>query len=290
MIRKKVLEYLAYGFVILLVVLLVLSVVKQGIYARDIGLNLIVVGNDSASIALVRPNEDHITWVRLPSVMQVKIDGTEAVYPVYSLWKFASTEKRPFDVVIKSISNTLGVVLSSVVVVDGSANPENLLSSMNKLVLKSNLSFRDRLLLRQDLANLISYRKVLEIELPRTALTKKVDPDGFESFEVNQVVNLWTKNRFVFETLLGENVEVSVHNLSGVPGAGLSLSRKLEASGLRVGEVVSKYDNPPKGKGCLFASTDQNKKTIYLLKKYFGCQKIQFENLDSEDRVKIWLI
>lgn len=287
---KKILEYLAYGFVSLFVVLMVVSVLKRGVYARDIGLNLLVVGNDSLSLALIRPNEEHITWIKLPSFMQIKIDGSEAMYPVYSLWKFATSERRPFEVVLKSVSNTLGVVLTSVVVVDGGSSPENLLAAMNRVSLKSNLSFRDRLALRQDLANLISYRKVLEVEVPKTALTKKVDPDGFEVFDVNQIINLWTKNRFVFETLLGESVEVSVYNLSGVSGAGLLLSRKLEASGLRVGEVVSKYENPPGGKGCVFATSEKNKKTIYFLERFLDCEKLKVKNLEADERVKVWLI
>ncbi len=289
--RKTVLEYLGLGFFVALVILLLLSFSRKGIYSNSLGLNMVVVADDGIALALVRPKEDYLVWIKLPLAMQVKVDSSTAVYPVRTFWKYAEGEKASLDLVSRSLSDTLGVVLPSAIKVSGSVSPENLLGSLHSFALNTNLTVRDRIMLRRDLVNLVSTRKTLEVDIPKTALTKKADPDGVEFFEVNSIVNLWTRNRFVFETLLGESPSISVYNLSGVAGRGMLFSKQLESAGARVVAVESKFDGElVSGRGCLFSSSVDSVYTVYLLEKFLKCKNVTEKRTKVEEGIVVWML
>ncbi len=291
LIRKQVLEYLAVGFFVVLLGLLILSFSKKGIYSKDLGINLVVIADDSIALALVRPKEDYLVWIKLPLAMLIKVDSSSATFPVFSFWKYAEKERNSLNLVARSISGTLSVALPSAIKISGSANAENLLGSLHSFSLNTNLSLRDRILLRKDLVSLVSTRKTLEVDIPKTALTKKVDPDGVEFLEVNSIVNLWTKNRFVFEVLLGESANLSVYNLSGVVGGGMLLSRQLESAGARVVAVESKYEGGSvSGKGCQFKANSSYPYTEYLLSKFLNCKNITNKKSQEGEGIEVFLL
>lgn len=285
------LEYLAIGFFVVLGGLLTLSFTRKGVYSKDLGLNMVVVADDGIALALVRPKEDYLVWIKLPLAMQIKVDSGTAAFPVRTFWKYAEKEKDSLNLVSKSISSTLSVVLPSAIKISGSANPENLLGSLHSFSLNTNLTIRDRIMLRRDLVSLVSTRKTLEVDIPKSALTKKADPDGVEFFEVNSIVNLWTKNRFVFETLLGESPNLSVYNLSGVTGKGMLVSRQLESAGARVIVVDSKYDGEMvSGQGCLFRSNSEYIFTEYLLERFLKCKNVSKNGSKKGEGIEVWLL
>lgn len=289
--RNRLVAYLSYGFFLLLFAMIAISFSRRGLYTRQLGINLVVVGEDSVALALIRPNEDYLTWVKLPLAMQVKIDGTNAVYPIFSLWKYAHSEKKPLEVILRSLEGTLGVVLPVAVKLDTSVSPENLVTALRSINLKTNLTLRDRIILGKDITTLVTGRKVFEADIPKAALTSKIDPDGVEFLEANNVVGLWTKNKFAFEQLLGENVDVSIYNLSGVDGRGLGLSKKLESAGIRVVKVASKYDGNISGKGCYFSRNERYEQTVYLLNEFLSCKPISHKVDDQlKNEIKVWLL
>lgn len=289
--RHVFLNYFGWFFVALLLLMLAIGFSRKGIYSSVLGLNLVVVGDTGVSLMLIRPQESLMTWVRLPNNLSIKIVDSEAVYPLESVWKYGVMEKNPYKLMTYSLSNSIGVLLPRVVKIDGAATPENLLGSLHKLSLHTDLSIRDRFLLRRDLVTNVSSKRFLEIDIPKTAMTKAQDPDGMEFLEVNSVINLWTKNKFVFDALLGENANVKIFNLSQVKGAGLLVSRQLESSGLRVVEVSSKYDGSVAGKGCVFSSAENLGTTVYLLEKFAGCKKIEAKNEKQKgEGIEIWLL
>jgi len=289
--KKLFLEYMAIGFFVVLFGLLILSFTRKGIYSKDLGLNIVVVADDGIALALVRPKEDYLIWIRLPLAMQVKVDSSPAVFPVRTFWQYAEKERSSLDLVSKSISSTLSVILPAAIKVNGTATPENLLGSLHSLGLNTNLTIRDRILLRRDLVTLVSTRKTLEVDIPKSALTKKADPDGVEFFEVNSVVNLWTKNRFVFETLLGESPNISIYNLSGATGMGMMLSRQLESAGARVVVVDSKYEGEAvNGSGCVFKTKSNYVFTGYLLERFLKCKDISVKDNKGGEGIEVWLL
>lgn len=289
-IRRQILVRLAVIFCLLLIGLLALSFSKRGIYSSDLGINIVVIGDDSIALALVRPKEDYMVWIKLPLAMLIKVDSSSATFPVFSFWKYAEKEKGSLDLVAKSISSTLGVILPSAIKITGSATAENLLGSLHSFSLNTNLSLRDRILLRKDLVSLVSTRKTLEVDIPKSALTKKTDPDGVEFLEVNSIVNLWTKNRFVFEILLGESANLSVYNLSATAGVGMMLSRQLESAGARVVTVESKYNGEPvAGRGCVFRTNSRYPDTEYLLENFLKCKDITNKKNQKGEGIEVFL-
>jgi len=280
-------------FVLVLVLMLGLVFAKRGIYDSKLGINVVVVGDNGVSLILIRPEENLMTWVKLPDNLSVNIVGTSAVYPLSSLWKFGVMEKNPLKITGDSLSVTMGVLLPRVIKISGDSTPENLLGSIHKWNLQTDFSIRDRILFRKDLVASVTSKRFLEIDIPKTAMTKSADPDGQEFLEINYVINLWTKNKFVFDRLLGENSNVKIYNLSSTKGAGLLLSRQLESSGIRVVEVSSNAANKIEGKGCVYKiGGTAHEYTDYLLKNFVNC-KFVAKNSKEEgigDGIDIWLL
>lgn len=287
---RNILVKLALAFFLVLLILLLTSFFRSGIYSKELGLNIAVVGEDSIAIALIRPGEGHILWIKLPLAMRVKIIDSAAEFPIYSLWKFADKERDSLDLVSRSIASTMGVIVSSTIKIKGELTPENMLSNLHTWKLNTNLSIRDRILLRKDLVGLVSTRKTIETDLPTNALTKLTDPDGVEFLEVNNVINLWTKSNFVFEKLLGEDIDVEVYNLSKVPGKALLMSRQLESAGVRVTEVGSSYGGVlPGGDGCWFSSVNSDLQTVFLLKNLIGCREYRLSEGLEKKGIVVWI-
>lgn len=289
--KKLVSSFLGWIFVFALVAMLALGFSKKGIYSSVLGINIVVVGDSGISLMLFRPREEIVTVVKMPDNLSVKIVDTGAVYPLSSLWDYGVLEKDQYEIVGDSLSNTVGVLLPRAVKIKGETSPENLLGNLHRINLQTDLSIRDRILLRKDLVTSVSSKKYLEIDIPKSAMTKMMDPDGKEFLEINYVVSLWTKNKFVFDALLGENANVRIRNLSQVNGAGLLLSRQLESSGVRVVEVGSGTDKPIEGKGCVFKSDNTHVYTEYLLKNYANCKRIltKKENMTGEG-IEVWIL
>lgn len=283
---------LGFLFVAVFVVLLVVGFTKKGIYSNKLGINVVVVGDLDVSLVLIRPLEGMMTWVRLPQNLSVRIFKTGAVYPLSSLWKYGVSEHNAYQIVGKSLSNTLGVLLPRVVKVKGLSTPENLLGVLHKIGMQSDLSVRDRIAFRRDLVTSVSSKKYFEVDIPSAAIDIKADPDGKEFLEINSVINLWTKNKFVFDTLLGENSNVKVRNLTSINGAGLLLSRQLESAGLRVVEVTAGSGEKFSGTGCVFRSIGGHEYTDYLLNNYSGCRNIttKEDKKSGADGVEVWIL
>lgn len=282
---------IGWVFVLVFLIMLVVDFTRRGIYTGALGLNLVVVGDSSVSLMLFRPQSGVMTWVRMPGNLEIKITGTGAVYPLYSLWSFGIKERNTYKLISKSLSETLGVILPRVVKVKGDSSPVNLLSGLGKVSLSTDLSVRDRILLRRDLVGSVNSKKILEIEIPSSALDKKVEPDGLETLGVNYVVSLWTKNKFIFDTLLGENSNIKINNLTKINGAGQLLSRQLESAGLRVVEVGSGNGVSVAGEGCVFKSLGNNGYSEYLLEKHLMCRNIsgKKDGLKGEG-IEVWLL
>lgn len=281
---------IGWVFVVTFLLLLLIGFAKKGIYSPQLGMNAIVVGDTGVSIILIRPREGVMTWVKLPDDLDIKIANSEATYPLLSIWKYGVSEKHPFAIVEKSLSSTLSVLLPRTIKVKGLPTPDNLLGSLHKIGLVTDLSLRDRIYLRRDLAASVNSKKYLEVEIPDSALNAKVDPDGKEFVEVNSILNLWTKNKFVFDVLLGENVNVVINNLSNEKGAGLQLSRKLESAGLRVVELASDSEKNREGKGCVYKINKEHFYTDFLLTNYAGCKKLIEKGNTPSELVEIWLL
>lgn len=288
---KVWLKYLGWVFLAALLFVLIFDFLKKGIFVQKLGINLLVVGDQNVGVFVLRPNENIYTWITLPTSLKVKIYNSTATYPISSLWKFGVSEKNPYQIIEKSLSSAIGAPMPRMIKVDGEASIENVLGKILSISLKTDLSIRDRWLIRSKISEAAISKKIVEQEIPKIAFDKVVEADGKEFLILNQVVDVWGKDKFYYEDILSEGAEVAINNISGVAGAGNILSKQLEASGLRVVDVSNNMEDSISQNGCHFASFDKFPETSSFLKNHLGCIQIAFkaQDKDAGKVVKVWI-
>ena len=262
--------------------------VKDGIFSNNSGINLAVVGNDECAILILRPDEDIVGWVNLPEKLKVKIFNSSAQYPIGSLWDYGVTERNPYEVFEKSLGLSMGVVVSRTIKINEGVTLEAVLGNLHRINLRTDLSLRDRFLVRQYLADAVASKKVLEMDIPANAMDKVIEPDGKEFLIFNGITSLWTKNKFLLEAILNEKVNVTVNNLSGLSGLGISLAKQLESAGVRVTEVKTDPNRDISGSGCIYSSWGDYPNTERFLQDQVKCQHRSGDVLE-EEQIEVWL-
>ena len=289
-IKDRVLLLLGSIFLLVLLGLLVYDVTRRGIFSDSMGINVAIVGNSGVSVLLLRPEEEMVGWVNLPRDVRVKIFNSEAYYPLTSVWSLGLSERNPYEVMEKSLGQSMGVLIARTVKLEDNNRIVNVLGKLFQISLKTNLSIRDRLMIRKFMADAVNSKKVLELTIPNTVFDKVMDPDGKEFFEFNQTMSLWTKNKFVIEPILDENADISINNASGISGKGTTLANQLESAGMHVIELVANPEEQVQGKGCLYSAGKKYEMTELVLREQVGCLKIvRPEFVESDEKIRIWI-
>jgi len=287
-LNNKVLSMVGVLFLVVLVLFLVFDLSRKGIYSSSMGINVAVIGKNSVALMLLRPDEELISWVQLPANLKVKIYNSSASYPILSLWEYAHSEKKPFEIFERSLGMTLGVAIPRVLLVSGEASVESVLGSMHKIALSTDMSIRDRWLVRQFVSESVESKKVIEEVVPKNAFDEVTEPDGKKFLLVNSVARLWTNSKFILEPILSENVDVTINNLTGISGFGTEVSKQVESAGMRVVEVKADTTDSVLGEGCLFASPNNFPVSEKFLSEQLSCKKISVEK-GSGQGIRVWL-
>ncbi|HOX95869.1 MAG TPA: hypothetical protein PLI45_00595 [Candidatus Woesebacteria bacterium] len=290
-INKKYQYILGVSFLAILLSILIINLTRRGIFNKNIGFNIVVVGEREISLLLLRPDEEMVSWIELPSDVKVKIYNSSASYPIASLWSYGLGERNLFEVVEKSLGQSMGVIVARTIKIDKTkAEVEDVLGALLSLRTKTDLSVRDRMLMRKFLGEIVKSKKVLELSLPNNAVDKVVEPDGREFSVFNTTTSVWTKNKFVLEPILDENIDVSVNNASDVQGWGLILAHQLESSGVHVVEIKVDKLEDIHADGCFYATEASFEMTESLLRDQLGCKKISRKNSElSQPRMNVWI-
>lgn len=250
-------------------------------------MNVAIFGQDSVGLLMLRPEEEVIGWVKFPADLGVKIFNSEARYPLISLWNYGVLEKNPFEIAEKTLGLSMGVTIARTIKIDKGVSVEEVLANLHRWNLKTDLSLRDRYLIRKLLIEAVASRKVLEMDMPLKIFDQIEEPDGKKTLSFNSVASLWTKNKFVLESILSENVDLTVNNLSGQSGLGTQVARQLESAGMRVVEVKSDLTGQTPGKGCYFLIVGKYPFTESLLTNQLNCRKIKIQNEGSEKGITV---
>lgn len=276
-------------FLVVIIASLALTLLRKGIWNEEMGLNLLVIGDDSAGVLVLRPKEGLGSWVSLPNELKIKISGSQANYPINSVWKFGLGEKRAYEISERSIGEAMGVILPRMIKVGGEASVETVLGNMLSIPVKTDLSLLDRLAMRKYLSAIVTSKRLLELTIPGQVYEEVEEPDGKIFLEFSQVMTAWSKDKFLFDAVLAESVELIVNNLSGLGGAGLIMSRQAETAGMRVVEVKNDIEDVISGTGCVFESSDSSPRSSELLENHFGCKEIEREGEEGGE-LKLWLL
>lgn len=277
-------------FLVILFSLLGIKIWREGIYTNDLGINVVVVGTDKVGILILRPENDVVSWVSLPNNLQIKVFNSEAVYPVVSLWSYGEQVKNSYTVMEKSLGQDMGVALARTIKIYGSAGAGEVLSNLYRPDLKTDLSWRDRFLVDKFLTSAVTSKKLLELEIPTKAYDQIVDPDGKTMLEFNSVTQLWTKNKLILDSILAENVEVTVNNLSGKTGLGTQVAKQMESSGMRVVAVKSDTTENVNGTGCTYKIAGEAPFTERFLQEQLQCKRsIKVSGQNGTKEITVWL-
>ena len=288
--RTRVAKALGVIFLLALAGLLVIKILQQGIYSSKLGMNIVIVGKETMALLLLRPEEDVVGWVAFPRNLKVKIYNSDARYPVNSLWSYGVLVKNPYEVVEKTVGLSMGVVVAKTIRIEAETSIEGVLKDLYKIGLKTNLSLKDRLMIRKFLVETVASKKLLEMDMPTKIFDKQTEPDGQEFVSFNSVASLWTKNKFVLESILSENVDLVVNNLTGQSGLGTQVARQLESTGMRVIEVKSDQGSEViADKGCFFSVSGKYPFTESLLVQQMNCLEFGKTEQEGEKGITVWL-
>src|SRR3989344_3931852 len=269
--RTRVAKVLGVIFLSSLAGLLVIKILQQGVYSSKLGMNIVIVGKETMALLLLRPEEDVVGWVAFPRNLKVKIYNSDARYPVNSLWSY-------------------GVVVEKTIRIEAETSIEGVLKDLYKIGLKTNLSLKDRLMIRKFLVETVASKKLLEMDMPTKIFDKQTEPDGQEFVSFNSVASLWTKNKFVLESILSENVDLVVNNLTEQSGLGTQVARQLESTGMRVIEVKSDQGSEViADKGCFFSVSGKYPFTESLLVQQMNCLEFGKTEQEGEKGITVWL-
>lgn len=288
-LNRKLINFIGYTFLAILICLIFYNTFRKGIYSNEMGMNIAVIGNNSVAIMLLRPDEQLISWVDIPENLKVKIYNSAATYPILSLWKYGNSERKPYEIFERSLGTSLGVAIPRSIRVDGEANIETVLGSFHKLGLSTDLSWKDRWLIRQFVADAVQSKKIIEETIPQKAFDSVTEPDGKVFLTVNSIASLWTNTKFIIEPILSENSDVIVNNLTGRSGFGFEVSRQLESAGMRVIEVKADNSDSVPGTGCMFAIPNKLPISEKFLKDHLMCNKIEISKKLDEKGIEVWL-
>lgn len=285
-------KFLGVLFMLVLVGLLAVDFWREGVFNQNLGLNLLVVGERSVGLLSLRPKEKSIQWLRFPADLKTKVYNSGASYPLTSLWEYGKSEHNQYVVTEKSVGNMLGVAIARTIKVKGEATLERVLESFTSWGVSTDLSLRDRLVMHGMISEAILSKKVIELEMPTAAITKVTEPDGKEFWIMNEVAMVWLKDKFYFESIMAENVEVIVNNVSGVAGMGNLMARQLETAGMKVLEVKNDESDLVENQGCFYlVESGDFEMSIEYLEKQLDCRLLGSGDQKKTERglMKVWL-
>jgi len=275
---KKYHKALVGVFIVALVVAIGSRIIKGRTYYSNIGINLVVVGENEVVIVGVTKKEESLVWVELP--VNLRVDG----YPAVSIWGLGEIEDRSEELVKKSIGEGLELWVQAVLKVDGEeVTVDNLLKRLLSFKSIENLNWLDRYVLYKDISGLEAKGVVLETSLPYQVTDKIQDVDGYEWLELNEAVFVWSRDLWPKEEVMNLGVTAEVINVSNESGRARKRAKQLESIGFRVVKVEAE-DVEIDG-GCLVKiGSDMRKENEMLgliLEDYLNCEVKEFEAGDE---------
>lgn len=284
---------LGWIFLVIFVAILLWDFSKQGVYDEDLGINLVVVGDDQVGILVLRPKEELYSWIVLPDEIKIKVFNLTAEYPLKSLWKFGVGEKNPYEVVEKSLGMEMGLFLSRVVKIDGSLDLVKLPTALVGVKTKTDLSFKDRWLLRSSINEILGSKRVMEQSFPTSAFDVIVEPDGVSYKKFNKIASVWIKDKFYVDAVFHLGLGVAINNMSDTVGLASLTATQMDSAGFRVISVGNEVNEKVSGNGCFYTISEKNSLIQKYLETQANCQEIEvYEPLATESslvKLKVWI-
>lgn len=276
--------------VIVIVVVLVsfgIRMVYSGKYDKNLGLNMILIGDSKIGVIGLRGETDLVNMVVLPSDLVVESGSGKGRYLIGSLWGLGKLDNNPGEEVMLSLSKSLGFKITGFVKVsDEDVSVMSISRLMSDWRVVTNLNLWDRVQIIRLVKKLYDQGTLVSKNVPSNLMREEVEPDGLKVkvFDRDRVYS-WSAREWVNPAILKERVNVAVFNNSDEPGKALIWGRMLETVGVRV-VVVEKGEK--KTNGCKYRLFREDLvEVVKMIEKDFGCSEGGFESIYGPGRVDI---
>lgn len=293
MSRSIITRRVGWFFLLVFGLILLFDFSKKGVYDGDLGINLVVVGESRVGVLVIRPREELYSWIVLPEDIKVKVFNLSAEYPLRSLWKFGLGEKNQYEVMEKTLGMEMGLFLSKTVKLEGELELEKLPTALVSLKTKTDLSLKDRWLLRNSINEILGSKQVIEQSFPLSAFDEVIEPDGVSYRKFNRIANVWIKDKFYVDEIFHLGMGVEVNNMSEVAGLASVMATQLDSAGFRVLSVGNEVNEKISNGGCFYILKDRNDLIHKYMKTQVGCmdlgESLSYLNDSSLVGLKIWI-
>lgn len=293
--KKTHLKRAGYGWLVVVILVLlgssILKEYRQRRFDPEIGMNIAVVGDKKLGIMTVRKEEDMSSFVILPEKLVVDIEKTGSKLRVGSLWGLGKLEGQPGNVVMRQAGRALALGISGYIKVnnDDQLEPAKIAGDLIQLNIKTNLSWWDRINLRQEIKATLARGEMPITKINETIYQTQVDPDGVENLIIDrEKLKMWAERVWMTPEVLGERVNIAVYNNSDRDGKAREMADALEVAGARVINVDKDGEST---NSCEFIVHRKDLiKTPLILEKQFGCRPGKFGSKVGEGRADIEIL
>jgi len=273
---KWVLRMTGIVFCVLVGVSLIVSVWKNKMIDSRLGFNMVVLGDDRATVMSYKPENLSVDYVDLPDSLKIDLfnNGSD-----FGIGELREAEKKTagsasLNDFRRGLSLELGIPIPIIIRHKTQNDPLSLRDSLLAWGgADTNMKFIDRMEVIKILGLVLAKGLNLNQPFPSRLTDRVVEIDGGIYQKANEAVFSWAKNYFLSEAVLSETVEVVVMNASGIPGLGRKVSRQFETAGMRVIDV--RTGNYILDKRCeVDGDREAHPLTMNYLVNYFGCEII----------------
>ena len=213
-----------------------------------------VLDSDSFTVTSYPSDNISIIQVILPEDVFVYVPDGYGYYRLGDVPKLSRSERRGDELMVKSISNLLGVPIEST---------------------KRQLSYWDQYKIWRISKDTAVKKQVINLAYyPVTTSEARTDGSTFERFDGSKI-QLQFEDVFWERAIREEGYTVGVYNASGAPGVAQTVSRMLETVGFRVVEIAN-WDEQVSDTICQIRiqDNDQVRKSVSIerLVKITGCK------------------
>lgn len=266
----------------------VVMVYKPAKWSDRLPFTISAVDDETVGVIHLDPVRRTASVVMLPANMLVPVVNTSANYKAGSLWKYGEGEKRPGDIIQRSLELFLGIRSQAYVRVG--QLPTDKRTEIAKVILRGgeqgSIGWLDRLRAFWFVSSLRDDQYQVS-KLPETIGEMEELPDGSRVVSVTgeRTLPLISK-AYANEIVLADSRRVDISNNSGEPGMGIIAERSLAVSGALVAAVKNGDTEDFYCRVSAPKSDPNEEGLVEWINKRLGCE-IESSNQGNEIEVKV---
>lgn len=257
------------------------------LYSNKYAITLLIVGDKRLGVMHYDPKSQRVFKLLLPDKLELQV-GSDQKVEAFKFWSYAKGKGDPFVTTKESLMGFFGMNI------DGYVEDRNWkdgdfeigISWVRSPKTRSSLKLWDRYSIVRAIGKLDS-GKIKSESLPMSVYQKKVQPDGYETYILDEnKFDLYTVDKFAIEALMADRRTVAIINSTGVPGQARNFERILKTSGMGVVEI--KEGESERGE-CRVVYSSELEGVVEWLGQRYGCNLEKDNNTNRQAEIEIYL-